>query len=637
MNRFNSNILCLCAIPAIVLCVSQLKPGWAGQIDVIAVNGQQAPDENGILSLLGVPTLNNQGQVAFHSTLSGTSGGNHENSGIFRGGGGEVLTQIARKGQTAPDGNGQYCGFDSPALNDAGQVAFFAPLINTIRGSDDNEGIFREPGGTVIVRRGQSVPDGNGFFYEVGEIGYVNYSFNDVGHVAFNPGLTGTTGPYGNRGVFLSTGSDTLQIARGGDTAPDGNGTYRQFSDPSLNDHGQVAFQAVIQDTNNQGVFRGQQVGAVSQITQIARCGDPAPDGNGNLRFFTEPALNNLGQAAFQAELANTSGGGADNEGIYRGDGTNLIQIVREGQPAPDYNGHFGYIGPNIFSDPALNDRGEVAFIGTLVETNGGGADDRGIFRGEGGPLTQIARAGQTVPDGNGQFDSFVDLAINNIGNIAFTAFLTGVPSRESEVLYYFSDQVGLVEVLREGDALLGSTISGVYLASSTASLGSNRSGLNDLGQVAFKYVLANSRSGVAVWSYGTSSFAGDFDKDGDVDGGDFLVWQASFGIGNGGDADGDNETDDNDLLIWQCQFGSDTGSGLSAIAVPESASVLLLAIVLAVFALSGFQRVLFVRFTKSWLLPHSHRDQSVLHRVGSWAPSAIGHSNPRLQWPVIG
>ena len=131
MNRFASNVLRLCAVSAIALSVLHPKPVWAGRIDVVAVSGQQAPDGNGVLSGFpdhrGVPALNNQGQVAFHAALSGTSGGNLDNSGMFRGGSG-VTTQIAREGQTAPDGNGRYFGFDSPALNDAGQVAFFAAL-----------------------------------------------------------------------------------------------------------------------------------------------------------------------------------------------------------------------------------------------------------------------------------------------------------------------------------------------------------------------------------------------------------------------------------------------------------------------------------------------------------------------------
>jgi hypothetical protein len=66
-----------------------------------------------------------------------------------------------------------------------------------------------------------------------------------------------------------------------------------------------------------------------------------------------------------------------------------------------------------------------------------------------------------------------------------------------------------------------------------------------------------------------------DFDFDGDVDGDDFLIWQASFGVDIGGDADFDGDTDGDDFLTWQAQFGS--GNGAASTAVPESTSAFLL------------------------------------------------------------
>jgi hypothetical protein len=81
-----------------------------------------------------------------------------------------------------------------------------------------------------------------------------------------------------------------------------------------------------------------------------------------------------------------------------------------------------------------------------------------------------------------------------------------------------------------------------------------------------------------------TTVHEADFDLDGDVDGDDFLIWQASFGVDGGGDGDGDGDTDGDDFLIWQTEFGS--GSGLAGAVVPEPASIVLLlaALVGAVF-----------------------------------------------------
>ena len=71
-------------------------------------------------------------------------------------------------------------------------------------------------------------------------------------------------------------------------------------------------------------------------------------------------------------------------------------------------------------------------------------------------------------------------------------------------------------------------------------------------------------------WAYLTEVSvgpAGDFDKDGDVDGQDFLVWQRNFGVTSGatsndGDANGDGAVDGEDFLVWQANFGSSAGVG---------------------------------------------------------------------------
>ena len=72
----------------------------------------------------------------------------------------------------------------------------------------------------------------------------------------------------------------------------------------------------------------------------------------------------------------------------------------------------------------------------------------------------------------------------------------------------------------------------------------------------------------------------GDFDSDGDVDGDDFLAWQAGFGIQNGatpadGDADGDGDVDGDDFLTWQAQFGSIAGTASAAVPEPTSIAIL--------------------------------------------------------------
>ncbi|MGI9429695.1 MAG: PEP-CTERM sorting domain-containing protein [Bythopirellula sp.] len=63
----------------------------------------------------------------------------------------------------------------------------------------------------------------------------------------------------------------------------------------------------------------------------------------------------------------------------------------------------------------------------------------------------------------------------------------------------------------------------------------------------------------------------------GTVDGEDLMIWENSYGGGNGADADQDGDSDGRDYLIWQQNYGN--GLPLAAhVAVPEPSSLLLIA-----------------------------------------------------------
>ncbi len=83
-----------------------------------------------------------------------------------------------------------------------------------------------------------------------------------------------------------------------------------------------------------------------------------------------------------------------------------------------------------------------------------------------------------------------------------------------------------------------------------------------------------------------------DFDLDGDVDGDDFLAWQAAFGCTSGCavDADGDDDTDADDFLLWQTAFGASPSGAQASTAVPEPQGVALGA--LALLTLASTQRM---------------------------------------------
>jgi len=472
--------------------------------EIIAQSGQTAPDGNGTFSSFIGGAINNSGQVAFQGNLAGTSGGSSDDVGIFRGGG-DSLTQIVRAGQSAPDGNGTFSSVFSsfsPSLNNLGQVVFFAGLAGTSDGS--GSGIFLGSGGslTQIARRGQAAPDGDGWFSD-----FHNPSLNDLGQVAFRGSLSGSS----NVGVFLGSGGSLTQIARRNQAAPDGNGTFAtDFSDPRLNNFGQVAFRGNLTGTTSgvseQGIFRGGD----GSLTQIARAGQTAPDTNGVFASFSLLALNNSGQVAFRGTLTGTSGG-IGELGIFRGNGGGLTQIARAGQVAPDGNGTFS----NFFT-PNLNDAGQVAFQATLTGTSSGN-NEQGIFRGSGDSLAQIARVGQVAPDGNGTFSSFQGaLTLGESGQAVFRGDLTGTSGGNNDNRGFFTgDGMDVLQVARRGDSLAGSTVTEVNLIN-TGSGGA--SPVNQFGQIAYRATLANGDQVVSRWTpdlHWRESFGGNWETAG--------------------------------------------------------------------------------------------------------------------------
>jgi hypothetical protein len=170
-------------------------------------------------------------------------------------------------------------------------------------------------------------------------------------------------------------------------------------------------------------------------------------DGSDTLFLGQCPAINNLSAVAFAAsefdpETFNTE------DVILRGSGGPHTTIADESD---------GFT--SISGNPSINDLGAVAFDGNPVD-----ADRELIARGSGGPLTEIARAGNAQ-----RFDSFTaDVSLNNLGRVAFTGELNDTGD----------------EGLFEGS---GGPVATRYLASTSQFAGSiAQPSLNDLERAAF-------------------------------------------------------------------------------------------------------------------------------------------------------
>lgn len=473
-----------------------LSPLWAQTTTVVVKTGDSAPDGNGLFATgFSIPSLNNFGQVTFGATLTNTSGGIHDDTGVFGGDGIGPLWQYAREDAAAPDGNGDFSNLftDQLQINSLGHVVFTGDLHFTTGPS--RYGLFFSNGSGPLVqiaRELQGSPDGNGRFINT----FVGYSFAENGHIAFSAQLNNTNG--GNAddgGYFLSNSAGTLTtIVREGDPAPDGNGIYRPLSGPpQVNASGLVAYSSEFTATSSGLNELAVVVNDGTSATIIARSGQSISAGGtfqGGMNSF---ALNDSGEVAFMAGIEGVVGAG-----VFRGDGVSpVVEISRGGNPSPDGNGVI-----DGHSEVVINASGLVAFEASISE---GANRDSSIFLGDGTVAAQIiARSRQAVPDGNGDFSDF-NFTLNDSGQLAFFAGLqnTASPQNDNFGIYFYDESLGLIKVARLGDPLLGSTITRLNFASGIDydQPGNQQTGLNILGQVAYRFELASGEWGIALWS----------------------------------------------------------------------------------------------------------------------------------------
>lgn len=200
---------------------------------------------------------------------------------------------------------------------------------------------------------------------------------NNEGAVAFN-----ATRPTGQSGIFRGFGSALATIA-----LEDG---FSRFGSPSINPLGHVGFEASLRNIRGEGIFRGNR----DMITKIAATRDA-----GDFDFVNaRPSINASRLVAFIGErIVNNN----FIDGVYVGDGGPVAAIYDTRGVFADFTGN-----------PSLNDFGEAAFLATL-DTGGGG-----LFLGSGGEVT-------TVADETGIFTSvfgFSDPSLNERGEVAFRA-----------------------------------------------------------------------------------------------------------------------------------------------------------------------------------------------------------------------
>jgi len=321
-------------------------------------------------------------------------------------------------------------GFGAPVLNNDGIVAFTAESL------DGLQAIYRSNHGSRTLI---AVEDG---FRRFGDV-----TINDAGQVGFEASLRTPRG----EGIFRGEGGLITTIAA---TRDAGDFDFVNAG-PSIAAGGRVAFIGETEVTFLSGVY----VGDGGLVT-------PIYDETGVFEsFIGNPSLNNAGAVAFLATLD------TGESGLFLGSGGESFTTVADDTGV--FTSAFG------FGDPSLNEVGQVAFrAGTNEDpAENFGSTAEGIFLFSGGVVTPILQGGFD------QFASFSDPSLNNLGQVAFVVS----PTFEQQILVTGPDLVN-DRVIGTGDKLLGRTVTGLLFS---------REGLNDSGQLAFTAFFDDGSSGV--------------------------------------------------------------------------------------------------------------------------------------------
>jgi hypothetical protein len=338
MNR--SNLL------VFVLNLLSFQAFGQGSIQTILIEETSALDGNGVFgrqfsgATFGKAVINEAGQVAFTGMMKETAGGIFDMQGLFlyEPGTDEVL-QIARAGQKAPGTVGNFLSFGGSSsdttpfltLNDMGLIGIFAtatgdPGFPEMSGAGPH--LFSKEGATRLAMLGATDPRGLGSFKSFFFHGLAN---NGQVGIPITVEIDAFTIPFG---MIISDPDDYAlnTVLMEEDTVPDGAANFTGIDFRGYNNAGFALFLGDDSDGDNEEP--GSQdlwIASIDTLERIVNDGDAAPGGNGVFEEISFADINDSNEVVFAAELAETSGGGLDDFGLFLKDAEGLHVIAREG------------------------------------------------------------------------------------------------------------------------------------------------------------------------------------------------------------------------------------------------------------------------------------------------------------------
>lgn len=395
------------------------------------------------------PVINNKGEIAFMALFPNPNAQNGAGQSIFvrQADGSWKITREGEKASNLPEG---VYGFSMPSFNDNGDLTFFSsfgtPATKQTTAAaapvDPNDPVSaaatvrnnalyvkNAQGLKSLAKLGDEVPLMPSHFS-----GFSNPSTNSKGTTAF----IGTYSDPDGRGLFMVEGGKMRLVIRSGQKVGNGiDGSYSEHYYPSpINERGEVAFMARIGEKS--GIF----VSRANGVEPIAFGANPSPiKGASYLGFGNRtPSINSNGHVAFVAFYDGPDAG----RGLFFKDNGPVQVVAKSGDKAGDA-GEFA-----DFLSPAVNSRGDIAFIGRIGKT---GSRQQGLFIKTAKGIELIAQIDQKIPGGKDPlevFNNFTQPSINDKGEVVFYAQI-----KNSDVGIFHRDEKGVLRtVAKRGDKM---------------------------------------------------------------------------------------------------------------------------------------------------------------------------------------
>jgi uncharacterized delta-60 repeat protein len=407
---------------------------------------------------LGVPSINDAGQLAFAAEITGSAG---KFPAILTG----VNPSVRfRQGDLAPGiGGGIFKKFSDPLLNNAGAIALVAQASGAGINSGNDSGLWSDAFGSglqLVAREGSYAESGFG-----GKLTQILNVALESGTGAPLVVYHAKLGGYGvsagtNEGVWSYDGTMTRLLLRKGSLVSV-NGSSKKLTKFSLltgqtGAPGQgfglskgvmTALLSFSDRTTALALLPGD--GSAPEV--IAMKGDNAPEYPPGALFGTLKALgqNSLGGSVFLGTVSGSSGSAAIYQVQKSG---SLDRVAAIGEPAADLGAGTYFRALNA---AVANREDHLVFTAQAKGMGLTSRNDQGVWKWDGSTLECLAREGALAAECRGAtWKSFTSLALPDGGDVFFAGFLNAGPlvTAVNDQALWGRDRFGNLRLLaREG------------------------------------------------------------------------------------------------------------------------------------------------------------------------------------------